>query len=138
MRFQEYLYEEYFTRKFDAEIFKNPDRKETRDLYNKYKNMRLLVDFNNKTVFIFTFELLHNMAAEQLAKEEIKGEFDSFEIISSLDGKSLELISEHRLFKIVDGKVSKINKETSKSNIEWIKNYFKFLGKIEDYKPGSW
>jgi hypothetical protein len=52
------------------EVFKNPDKKEIRDLYLKHKNehsgLRFFIDLKKKDVYLFYGDMLHHVVREKL------------------------------------------------------------------------
>jgi len=63
--------------KWSYDIFVNPDSKEMREL-KKEGDVRWIIDFKKKNIYVFSSELVHDLAAEELGipynfNQEVKG-----------------------------------------------------------------
>jgi hypothetical protein len=136
MRFEKYLEEEYFGRAEEFEIFMNPSNKEILTCWNKNNSraIRALADFGNNVLFVFESDLLHQVAIKQIVKDYKKsGTFYCIEAWDKNDRVRLTETGEG--FKVVNGKALSVylgEKEPTRADMIWLKNKFKFLGKIEE------
>jgi hypothetical protein len=114
----------------------NPSNKEILSCWNKDDNraIRALADFDNNVLFLFESDLLHQVAIKAIVKEY--KESGVFYCIEAWDKNGKVRVTETgEGFKVVNGKALYLylgEKEPSRADMVWLKNKFKFLGKIDE------